>query len=49
MDMQDYTRSYLADRSHLTEQDTLALQKERKIDAVVEAAYYSLMREGRFS
>lgn len=46
----DYAGFYLADRkSHLTETGRLAQQKERKIDAVVEAAYYSLMREGRSS
>ncbi|OBT67528.1 hypothetical protein VE03_03714 [Pseudogymnoascus sp. 23342-1-I1] len=36
-------------RSHLTEAGRLALEKERKIDAVVEAAYYTLMREGQSS
>lgn len=46
----DYAGFYVADtKSHLTETGRLAQQKERKIDAVVEAAYYSLMREGRSS
>ncbi|KFZ16404.1 hypothetical protein V502_05111 [Pseudogymnoascus sp. VKM F-4520 (FW-2644)] len=46
----DYAGFCLADRkSHLTETGRLAQQKERKIDAVVEAAYYSLMRDGRSS
>lgn len=46
----DYAGFYVADRtSHLTETGRLAQQNERKIDAVVEAAYYSLMREGRSS
>lgn len=44
----EYSGVYHADRrSHLTETGRLGLEKERKVDAVVEAAYYSLMREGR--
>jgi hypothetical protein len=42
------TRPFVADKKYtLTEADKLAMEKERKIDAVVEAAYYSLMREAR--
>ncbi|OBT89947.1 hypothetical protein VE02_01477 [Pseudogymnoascus sp. 03VT05] len=41
---------YLAERTtQLTETQRAAMEKERKVDAVVEAAYYSLMREGRSS
>jgi hypothetical protein len=48
--MQTYDRPYLAERTtQLTETQRSALEKERKVDAVVEAAYYSLMREGRSS
>ncbi|KFY07088.1 hypothetical protein V492_07461 [Pseudogymnoascus sp. VKM F-4246] len=40
--------SFAADKRYtLTEADKLAMEKERKVDAVVEAAYYSLMREGQ--
>jgi hypothetical protein len=48
--MQTGAGFYLAERTtQLTETQRSALEKERKIDAVVEAAYYSLMREGRSS
>ncbi|ELR06274.1 hypothetical protein VC83_05032 [Pseudogymnoascus destructans] len=48
--MQTDAGFYLAERTtQLTETQRSALEKERKIDAVVEAAYYSFMREGRSS
>lgn len=48
--MQTDTRHLDADKKYLlTEADRLAIEKERKVDEAVEAAFYSLMREGRSS
>ncbi|KFX97874.1 hypothetical protein V490_02593 [Pseudogymnoascus sp. VKM F-3557] len=46
--IQTDTRPFVTDKKYpLSETQKLAIEKERKIDAVVEAAYYSLMREAR--